>query len=324
LSKPAFKAAGGKTKLVPTILRLIPAFTGRYHEPFVGGGAVFLAIHAERVSGAARIFGRRGAGAWAVLNDTNPELMNAYAVIKSDKSSELVKKLQAIKHSKETYYKIREKEEEGALARAVRFGYLNKTCFNGLYRVNGSGKFNVPIGSYKNPTIVEPEVISVWHRALAHVDLYSEDFMYRLAEVKSGDFVYADPPYLPQSETANFTSYTSGKFDSKDHERLARALEMVHERGGKFLCSQGDSDVVRSLYKSFVIEPVKVRHSVGASAKSRSNVGELLIRNYEMDGSVAKWPDRSKCESDVHGPGMCNCKFPSVNGVTGAVAAASV
>jgi DNA adenine methylase len=308
LFKPAFKAAGGKSKLVPTILQCIPAFTGRYHEPFVGGGAVFLAIHAARLGMFTESFGR--AGKWAVLNDTNPELMNAYGVIQSVAVQVFVKKLQAIKHSKKTYYEIREKEEESALARAVRFAYLNKTCFNGLYRVNASGKFNVPIGSYKNPKIVEPEVIDAWHRALAHADLHSEDFMYRLSEVRAGDFVYADPPYLPRSKTANFTSYTSGKFDVKDHERLAFWLGKVHERGGKFLCSQGDSDVVRALYKFFVIEPVTVRHSVGALAKSRTSVSELLIRNYEVEEKSASNDKRSA--------------GTKTNGVSGVATAASV
>jgi DNA adenine methylase len=157
---------------------------------------------------------------------------------------------------------------------------LNKTCFNGLYRVNSKGKFNVPIGSYKNPTIVEPEVMEVWKQALKGAALCSEDFLYRLAEVTKNDFVYTDPPYLPRSKTANFTSYTADKFQKKDHERLAGALVNVHKRGAKFLCSQGDSDVIRELYKQFEIVPVTVKHMVGASAKSRTVVNELLIKNF--------------------------------------------
>lgn len=276
MTKPFVKAAGGKTKLVPTILEHVPAFSGHYHEPFVGGGAVFLALYMTLRSSP------RIDQVWAVLNDVNAELMNAYSMVKT-KTANLVRGLQSIakKHSKETYYAIRAKEEKEALARAVRFIYLNKTCFNGLYRVNGDGKFNVPIGSYKNPAIVEPEVMETWKQALKGAKLCSEDFLYRLAEAKKGDFVYADPPYLPRSKTANFTSYTADKFGEKDHERLANALVNVHKRGAKFLCSQGDSDTIRQLYKQFTIVPVSVKHMVGASAKSRTTVKELLIKNYD-------------------------------------------
>jgi len=273
LSKPFVKAAGGKTQLVPIILEHVPSFTGRYHEPFVGGGAVFLALY-ETLRSSPRID-----QVWADLNDVNDELMNAYAQI-AHRTQEVIRGLQAIKHSEEGYYAIRAKEEKTTLAKAIRFLYLNKTCFNGLYRVNKAGKFNVPIGSYKNPTIVEPKVMEAWREALKGAELHSEDFMYRLSSVKSGDFVYADPPYLPRSKTANFTSYTANKFDEKDHDRLAHSLTSVHNRGGKFLCSQGDSEKVRELYKDFTIIPVTAKHMVGAAAKSRTTVNELLIKNY--------------------------------------------
>lgn len=245
----------------------VPAYSGQYHEPFLGGGAVFLALYEAEMLDV------------AVLNDANAELMNAYSVVKA-KTSLLVSGLQDIKHSKETYYRIRETEPKASIDRAVRFCYLNKTCFNGLYRVNSKGKFNVPIGSYKNPTLVEPDVMNVWREALRGAELHSEDFESRLSAVKRGDFVYADPPYLPRSKTANFTSYTALKFDEKDHERLAQSLTDVHKRGAKFLCSQGDSDTIRQLYKAFTIVPVTVRHSVGAKASSRGGVSELLIKNH--------------------------------------------
>jgi len=271
LSKPFVKVAGGKTQLVPIILEHVPAFTGRYHEPFVGGGSVFLAIY--------QITKRAAGEVWAVLNDVNAELMNAYAQI-AHKTQDLIRGLQSIKHSKETYYAIRAKEETSQLTKAVRFLYLNKTCFNGLYRVNRAGKFNVPIGSYVNPTIVEPKVMETWREVLKVAELHSEDFLNRLSSVKAGDFVYADPPYMPRSKTANFTSYTADKFGEKDHERLAQSLASVHKRGGKFLCSQGDSEKVRELYKAFTIIPVTAKHMVGAAAKSRTTVNELLIKNY--------------------------------------------
>jgi DNA adenine methylase len=276
VTKGFVKAVGGKAKLVPTIMKHVPEFDGLYHEPFVGGGAVFMALHEERpvISGTP----------WAVLNDSNAELMNAYKMVRSQ-PAEVIRQLQSIKHSEKTYYAIREKEEKTTLAKAIRFLYLNKTCFNGIYRVNGAGKFNVPVGKKTDgslyTTIVEPEVVSVWSRALKGAELYSEDFVYRLGEVKKNDFCYCDPPYLPRSKTANFTSYTANKFGEKDHERLARALANVHKRGSRFLCSQGDSEMIRSLYKAFEIIPVIVRHSVSAAASSRTNVAELLIKNYD-------------------------------------------
>lgn len=269
------KAAGGKTKLVPTILEHVPAFTGHYHEPFVGGGAVFLALQQKLHPTS---FGTPGG--WATLNDVNTEMMNAYAVVKT-KPGELVRRLQSMakKHSKESYYRIREKEEKEPVARAARFIYLNKTCFNGLYRVNRAGKFNVPMGDYKNPSIVESAIVDHWSLALKGAELHSEDFEPRLSAAKKGDFVYADPPYLPRSKTADFTSYTADKFDLEDHERLANALSNVHKRGAKFICSQGESETVRGLYKQFTIVPVSVKHMIGAKASSRTLVGELLIKN---------------------------------------------
>ena len=270
VAKPLWKWAGGKSKLLPEILKYVPRLFGNYHEPFLGGGAVFIGLHERKL-----LSGKR-----PLLNDANAELMSAYAVVKTrEGSTAFVKRLLAIKHSKEEYYCIRADEPDSAVARAVRFKYLAATCFNGLYRVNASGKFNVPIGSYKNPTLVEPEVVVTWHRALEFATLFSEDFGPRLEAVEKGDFVYVDPPYLPRSKSADFTSYTAGKFGLKDHERLAEALTKVAKRGGHFICSQGDSEVIRSLYKQFRIEAVSVQHSVGARATSRGKVGEVLIIN---------------------------------------------
>jgi DNA adenine methylase len=270
--KPFLKWAGGKTKLVPTILARVPVFEGSYHEPFVGGGAVFMALHAAGKLSRAHQVG------YAVLNDVNAELMNAYAVVQ-DGATDFVKKLLEIKHSKETYYKVRAKEETEPLARAVRFCYLNKTCFNGLYRVNRAGHFNVPIGDYKNPVIVEPDVVAAWHAALAGVTLRSEDFEPRILAAKRGDFIYVDPPYLPRSKTADFTSYTADRFALKEHERLAAALVTADRRGAKFIASQGDSETIRALYKEFGIESVSVTHAIAAKKASRVKVGEVLISN---------------------------------------------
>jgi DNA adenine methylase len=269
--KPLFKAAGGKTKLLPEILKRVPEFDGAYHEPFLGGGAVFAAL-----GGAALAKGSSLKG-WT-LNDSNAELMNAYRVCKDD-CAKLVAALQAIKHSKENYYAVRTKEETTDLGRAVRFSYLNRTCFNGLWRVNGAGKFNVPIGSYKDPMIVDPKNFSYWSKLLADVDLFAGDFEPRIDAAKVGDFVYVDPPYLPRSKTASFERYTAGGFKLKEHERLAASLASAHKRGVKFVASQGDGETVRALYKECEIIAVSVTHSIAAKKSSRIKVGEVLISN---------------------------------------------
>jgi len=282
--KPFVKAAGGKTKLVPEIRGRLPNFPGTYHEPFVGGGAVFLTIASLR-AGHAHLgqFGRAGSAGepWAILNDANRELANAYVVVR-DQGPKLEARIAELKksYSKEFFYKTREAEPEDALERAARAIFLNKTCFNGLWRVNAAGKFNVPFGKYKDPKIAEPGVIAHWTEILASVDIFATDFEPRIDAAKEGDFVYADPPYLPRSKTANFDGYTAGGFDLKSHERLCASLASAHRRGAKFLASQGDSDAIRVLYKEFEIITVSVTHSIAAKKSSRVKVGELLIRNY--------------------------------------------
>jgi DNA adenine methylase len=267
--KPFVKTAGGKTKLLPVILEQLPEIRNRYFEPFVGGGAVFGTIKKHDHS---------------YLSDNNEELINAYRVI-TETPHDLIAHLKehAKKHSKDHYYQVRAREETAPIARAARYIYLNKTCFNGLHRVNAAGKFNVPMGDYKNPVICDAETILEWHRALNHwlpVTLAHEDFESSMTKANRNDFIYADPPYLPRSTTASFTAYTKETFSLADHERLASALARASRRGAKFMCSQGDSPAIRALYKNFHIESVSVRHCVGAKAKSRGEVGELLITNY--------------------------------------------
>jgi len=275
IASPFVKAAGGKSKLLPEIMTRAPSFQGAYHEPFLGGGSVFLAIAAANPekTAAGRI--------WANLSDANPELMNAYEVVRSH-SEKLCGKLKALKasYSQDTYYAVRSREETEPVARAARFIFLNKICFNGLYRVNSKGKFNVPFGKYKNPRIYDPEVLSIWGTLLLGAAIRCEDFGASIGRSAKGDFLYADPPYLPRSKTADFTSYTSDKFTLSDHERLAASLVSASGRGALFLCSQGDSPAIRSLYKGFSISQVSVRHTVGAKAASRGKVDEVLIQNY--------------------------------------------
>jgi DNA adenine methylase len=280
-AKPFVKAAGGKTKLASKILAHVPDF-GAYHEPFLGGGAIFLAVaKARRVVRSSLSYARP----WAFLGDANEELMNAYGVVKQS-AQKLGERLAQFKHSKDDYYVVRAKEESDPLERAARFIYLNKTCFNGLYRVNSAGKFNVPFGKFKNPKFAEPLLLLAWQEILQGADLHSKDFGDSIAAAAPGDFIYCDPPYLPRSKSAEFTSYTAAGFSLKDHERLADTLDSASKRGVKFLCSQGDSDAIRSLYKSFSIESVSVRHSVAARGAARLKVAEVLIANYSFSAAT--------------------------------------
>lgn len=281
--KPFVKAAGGKTKLLPEILPRVPDFPGTYHEPFVGGGAVFLALAPKllaKIAKAGRVPGDSDPVGWAVLNDANKELANAYVSVR-DEGTKLEARLAELKksYSKEFYYATRESEPEGALERAARFVFLNKTCFNGLWRVNAKGKFNVPFGKYKDPQITEPGIITHWTKILRGVDIHASDFEPRIDAAKVGDFIYVDPPYLPRSKTASFERYTAGGFKVKEHERLAASLTSAHKRGVKFVASQGDGETVRALYKEFEIIAVSVTHSIAAKKSSRIKVGEVLISN---------------------------------------------
>lgn len=282
--KPFVKAAGGKTKLLPEILPRVPDFPGTYHEPFVGGGAVFLALAPRllaKIALAGRVPGDTDSVGWAVLNDANKELASTYVVVRDD-GPKLEALLGAMKksHGKEFYYKTRESEPTTPLERAARFVYLNKTCFNGLHRVNAAGKFNVPIGDYKDPQITEPGILAHWTKVLQGVDIHASDFEPRIDAAKAGDFIYSDCPYLPRSKTASFERYTAGGFGVKDHERLAASLTSANKRGVKFLASQGDGETIRALYKEFEIISVSVMHSIAAKKSSRVKVGEVLIRNY--------------------------------------------
>jgi DNA adenine methylase len=263
------KWAGGKSKLVPKILELMPAFSGAYHEPFVGGGAVFAALASRQHFGNAH------------LNDLNWELIAAYRAIRENRH-ELVHELKKLRglHDEKTYYLIRAKKPIEVAKIAARFIYLNKTCFNGLYRVNAKGEFNVPIGSYKNPQIFDEDVLHWWSKQLQSVKLHAHDFSLAIARAEKGDFIYCDPPYLPKSETGNFTSYTKEKFGIGEHDHLFRALDSATEHRVKWMLSEGDSPFIRNLFKKYNIHAVSVQHAIAASGDARGKRRELLITNY--------------------------------------------
>ncbi len=263
MARSPVKWAGGKGALLPEILSRLPEKINTYYEPFVGGGAVFFALAAENRF-------RR-----AVIGDANDDLMETYFAIQND-LDEVIRRLKAHagKHSEEYFYKVR--AQRGTYV-AARFIYLNRTCFNGLYRVNRKGEFNVPFGKYTNPTICDEENLRAVSEVLQSADLETDDFEATVTHAKPRDAVYFDPPYVPASETANFTAYTAGGFGPETHERLRDVANRLIARGVHVLLSNSDTPFVRELYRGFKIEEVQAPRRVNSKGGKRGNVGELLI-----------------------------------------------
>jgi len=265
------KWAGGKGRLLSQLRPLLPLGIARMRhvEPFVGGGALFFARMPER----------------ALLTDINPTLVATYAAIRDDVQS-VVEGLRALagRHSKESYYQVRERYNEGrrlsASRRAAMFIYLNKTCFNGLHRVNRKGEFNVPVGSYKNPRILNEDGLYAASHALQNAKLECTGFESLLENAKPGDFVYFDPPYEPVSETASFTSYARDGFSQEDQTRLRDVYRALGRRGCRLMLSNSDVPFVRELYQDFRIDTVAAARAINCNAKKRGKVSEVVVRNY--------------------------------------------
>src|SRR3989344_4160919 len=242
---PTFvKWAGGKKQLIEQFKPFFPSKINRYIEAFVGGGAV--AFHILKTYKPKEV----------IISDTNEELINTYQVIKNDVES-LIKELQKLKqlHNKETFYKIRAEDPKllSNLTRATRFIYLNKTCFNGLYRVNSKGEFNVPMGNYKNPSILNEAELREISQLLKKATIQTSQFHETVREAKKGDFVYFDPPYYPLNKTSSFTTYTKDKFLEKEQEHLARAFKELDKKGCKVMLSNSDINFIEDLYKGYNI-----------------------------------------------------------------------
>jgi DNA adenine methylase len=265
VAKPFLKWVGGKTSLVPELLKHIPAEYGVYHEPFLGGGALFFAVQPKR----------------AILNDSNEELINCYKQVR-DAPQSVLATLEDVGYSKDLYLHMRSLDPAtlSDAVRAARFIYLNKTCFNGLYRVNKRGGFNVPMGKYKNPRYFDPQTVMDAHRALRSewgTLIYSISFEAALEGTREGDFVYLDPPYDPVSKTANFTSYTKDSFKWEDQQRLAYWCHKLRDRGVNFLLSNAPTERILDLYKDFEQRQVAARRNVNSDGQKRGKVSELLV-----------------------------------------------
>jgi DNA adenine methylase len=265
---PFLKWAGGKRQLVQKILALAPPRIETYFEPFVGGGAVFFALAAEKR------FKR------AVLGDANEELILCYGEIKRDVEG-VIRVLQTHRYDKAYYYALRDRDVTAMSPpeRAARLIYLNRCGYNGLYRVNRAGKFNVPFGRYTNPLICDVAKLRAAHEALRRTKLVSQDFARTLRTANKGDFVYLDPPYVPLSATASFTAYAKTPFDLSEQARLAKELRELGRRRVAALLSNSDCAETRELYPSHR-EEVPVRRAINSVATGRGSVGELLVRSF--------------------------------------------
>ncbi len=267
--RPLLKWAGGKRSLVERILSYFPDdhVECSYHEPFMGGGAVFFSL--EPVGGS--------------VNDINPRLMNFYKVVR-DSPEELIEVAGGYRYDKEEYYRLRSRfniRPVDLVEDAALLLYLNKTGYNGLYRVNSKGEFNVPFGRYKNPTIVHPERILSASRLLRDVDICCGDFLYLLEAAEAGDLCYLDPPYMPASSTAHFTDYSAGGFTEEDQRRLRDMCVELNSRGVVFVQSNSDTEPVRDLYTGtgFELVSLRTRRMISSKVSSRSKGHDLLITN---------------------------------------------
>ncbi|MCA9865098.1 MAG: DNA adenine methylase [Anaerolineales bacterium] len=267
-AKPVLKWAGGKGRLLPELLTRLPHDFQAYHEPFIGGGALFFAL-AEA--------GRVGQ---AHLSDANQSLIDVYLALR-DSVDEVIVALHGHVYEREHYYRVRalRPAELSLPERAARVIYLNKTCYNGLYRENRRGEFNVPFGRYKNPTICDEPNLRAAARVLRGVDVAQRHFSTVLDYARPGDFVYFDPPYHPLSPTANFTAYDRAGFGSDDQRQLRDVFAALGERGVRAMLSNSDTPFVRELYDGFRIEQVWVARAVNSRAGGRGKVAEVLVRN---------------------------------------------
>lgn len=271
--KPVIKWVGGKRQLLQQLYDLMPANYNNYFEPFLGGGALFFSLAPTN----------------AVVNDANAALIEMYEVIR-DHPTELLNCLtvHAQKNSKEYYYTVREIDRNGQLGglnkiqRVARLIFMLKVDFNGLYRVNSKGQFNVPYGRYKNPKIANAEnimTVSAYFNS-AKITFLNEDFADAVNTAAKNDFVYFDPPYIPVSVTSSFTSYTADGFGMNDQERLRDLFFALQQKGVKVMLSNSDTELTRDLYQGANFHEVQASRSVNSDSSKRGKIGELIITSY--------------------------------------------
>ncbi|MBN3881621.1 MAG: DNA adenine methylase [Nostoc sp.] len=267
--RPFLKWAGGKSRLIQQYIPYFPKSYKNYYEPFLGGGAVFFYLQPSA----------------AILTDINAELINTYCCVR-DHVEELISLLKEHKnrHDKDYYYSVRDNHDGTEIEKAARLIYLNKTCFNGLYRVNSQGKFNVPLGRYENPNICHENLLRVASEALSHAKIKQADFTEVLNHATSSDdFVFFDPPYHPISGTSYFTAYSQNCFSKKDQELLRDTCAELASRGVKVMVCNSDSEFIKHIYSdiNFETSKIKAARSINSNIKNRGLIDELLITSFK-------------------------------------------
>lgn len=271
---PFVKWAGGKRQLLGVLSELMPEGSIKsYCEPFVGGGALLFHLQPGV----------------AYVNDINSELINVYSVIKHS-VDELIIELSRFDNKQEIFYEVRSWDRDkfrysslSDIQKAARIIFLNRTCFNGLFRVNNAGEFNSPFGYYRNPNIVNAPVLKAVSHYLnsAEIHLSSVDYSEVLVNLQKGTFVYLDPPYDPVSDSASFTGYTKGGFSRNEQARLRECCDDLSRRGIKFMLSNSATDFIMDLYSEYNITIVKAKRAVNSAGDKRGDVEEVVVRNYE-------------------------------------------
>ncbi|MEM9137622.1 MAG: DNA adenine methylase [Cyanobacteria bacterium P01_F01_bin.42] len=271
-ARPFLKWVGGKTQLLSVLERRMPTRYGRYFEPFIGGGALFFYLRPSQ----------------AVLSDVNEALILTYRVIR-DRVEDLIHDLAKHRYEQEYYYEIRAVDRSPSfqdwseVSKASRLIYLNKCCFNGLYRVNSRGEFNVPFGRYKSPNFLDKQNLRACGRSLQDVELRVSHFSAIESQVRSGDFVYFDPPYAPVSATSNFTSYSKAGFDLMEQIALRDLCQRLDAKGVHFMVSNSSAPLILDIYQAFNVESVMASRTVNSLSSKRGKVPEVIITNYWIE-----------------------------------------
>ncbi|WAI01354.1 DNA adenine methylase [Methanogenium organophilum] len=275
--RPVVKWAGGKRQILPEIVKRLPINWDVYYEPFIGGAALLIELNNSKKINK------------AIISDINLELINLYNVIKKS-PEDLLQELQSGKYQndQEIFYQFRDHfneikaKDEFDIERASIFIYLNRHCFNGLWRVNKKNNYNVPFGRYKNPKLADNKMIHGLSQLFQKVNIRNEDFEVVVADAKEGDFVYFDPPYMPLSDTAHFTNYTSNGFSYDDQVRLAETYKRLAEKGVSVMLSNSDAPAIHELYGDFNISVIRANRSINSDASKRTGVTEVIVTNYPV------------------------------------------
>ncbi len=273
LASPVVKWVGGKRQLLDRLIPFVPTTFTTYCEPFIGGGAVLFALQPQN----------------AIINDINSELIGVYNAIKYN-IDELIARLKKFENTKECFYEVRSWDRDEAfynqltaIDKAARVIFLNKTCYNGLYRVNSAGEFNTPFGRYKRPNIVNEVTLRAVHDYFnkANITILNSSYKQAVQGLPKDSFVYFDPPYDPISVTASFTCYNAGGFDKLDQIALRDCCRQLDQAGIKFMLSNSSTDFIRYIYQEFDITIVPAKRAINSVGSKRGTVDEVIVRNYE-------------------------------------------